>query len=82
MRLSTNDCNGSGISVEPEESAVESVFATVKLEAVRGQVFVSRAVAYQEPFDCIEDFYNHQRLHSGIRYALPSVMVPEGSLLD
>jgi putative transposase len=52
-------------------AAAESFFATVKLEAVRGLVFVSRAVARQELFDCIEVFYNRQRLNSGRHYAPP-----------
>jgi len=54
-----------------DNAAAESFFATVKLEAVRGQVFVSRAVARQELFDFIEVFYNRQRLHSGRHYAPP-----------
>lgn len=54
-----------------DNAAAESFFATIKLEAVRGQVFVSRAVAQQELFDFIEVFYNRQRLHSGRHYAPP-----------
>jgi transposase InsO family protein len=54
-----------------DNAAAESFFATVKLEAVRGQVFASRAVARQELFDFIEVFYNRQRLHSGRHYAPP-----------
>lgn len=54
-----------------DNAAAESFFATVKLEAVRGQVFVSRTVARQELFDFIEVFYNRQRLHSGLHYAPP-----------
>jgi transposase InsO family protein len=54
-----------------DNAAAESFFATVKLEAVRGQVFVSRAVAHQELFDFIEVFYNRQRLHSGCHYTPP-----------
>lgn len=54
-----------------DNAAAESFFATVKLEAGRGQVFASRAVARQELFDFIEVFYNRQRLHSGRHYAPP-----------
>lgn len=54
-----------------DNAAAESFFATVKLEAVRGEGFVSRAAARQELFDFIEVFYNRQRLHSGCYYAPP-----------
>jgi putative transposase len=54
-----------------DNAAAESFFATVKLEAVRGQVFASRAVARQVLFAFIEVFYNRQRLHSGCFYAPP-----------
>jgi len=54
-----------------DNAAAESFFATVKLEAVRGEVFASRAVARQDLFDFIEVFYNRQRLHSGLQYVPP-----------
>lgn len=54
-----------------DNASAESFFATVKLEAIRGQVFASRREARQAVFDYIEVFYNQQRLHSGIDYARP-----------
>jgi transposase InsO family protein len=54
-----------------DNAAAESFFATVKLEAVRGEIFTLRQVARQVLFDYIEVFYNRQRLHSGIDYARP-----------
>ena len=54
-----------------DNAAAESLFATIKLEAVQGQVFPSRGVARQILFDYIEVFYNRQRLHSGIDYDRP-----------
>jgi transposase InsO family protein len=54
-----------------DNASAESFFATVKLEAIRGQVFASRLEAQHELFDFIEVFYNQQRLHSGIDYARP-----------
>ncbi len=54
-----------------DNASAESFFATLKLEALRGQVFASRREARQEVFDYIEVFYNQQRLHSGIDYARP-----------
>ncbi len=49
-------------------------FATLKLEAVHGQVFVTRSEARMAIFDYIEVFYNRQQLHSGIAYAAPVTM--------
>jgi len=54
-----------------DNASAESLFATVKLEAIRGQVFASRREARQAVFDYIEVFYNQQRLRSGIDYARP-----------
>jgi transposase InsO family protein len=54
-----------------DNASAESLFATVKLEAIRGRVFASRLEARQELFDFIEVFYNQHRLHSGIDYARP-----------
>lgn len=55
-----------------DNAAAESFFATLKLEAIREQIFASRLEARQEVFDFIEVFYNQQRLHSGIDYARPA----------
>lgn len=54
-----------------DNAPAESFFATIKLEAVCGQVYVSKQFAQQALFDYIEVFYNRQRLHSGIDYNVP-----------
>ncbi|MFW5708875.1 MAG: integrase core domain-containing protein [Chloroflexota bacterium] len=54
-----------------DNAAAESFFATVKLEAVPEGIFASRQQARMALFDYIEVFYNRQRLHSGINYAIP-----------
>lgn len=55
-----------------DNASAESFFATVKLEAVREQVFESQERAKQVLFDYIEVFYNRLRLHSGIQFACPA----------
>ena len=54
-----------------DNAMAESFFATLKLEAIHGQVFATRSEARMAIFDYIEVFYNRQRLHSGIAYAAP-----------
>jgi len=54
-----------------DNASAESVFATIKLEAVQDRVFDTRQHAKQILFDYIEVFYNRQRLHSGIDYNCP-----------
>ena len=54
-----------------DNASAESVFATIKLEAVQERVFETRQHAKQILFDYIEVFYNRQRLHSGIDYNCP-----------
>lgn len=54
-----------------DNAMAESFFATLKLEAVRGDRFATRSEARMAIFDYIEVFYNRQRLHSGIAYAAP-----------
>ncbi|MDX2139956.1 MAG: IS3 family transposase [Chloroflexota bacterium] len=57
-----------------DNAMAESFFATLKLEAIHGQVFATRLEARMAIFDYIEVFYNRQRLHSGIAYAAPVTM--------
>lgn len=57
-----------------DNALAESFFATLKLEALHGQVFATRSEAHMTIFDYIEVFYNRQRLHSGIAYAAPVTM--------
>ena len=54
-----------------DNAVAESFFATLKLEAVQGQVYNTKQAARQHLFDFIEVFYNRQRLHSGIDYRCP-----------
>ena len=54
-----------------DNASAESVFATIKLEAIQAHVFETRQQARQVLFDYIEVFYNRQRLHSGIGYDCP-----------
>jgi putative transposase len=54
-----------------DNASAESVFATIKLEAVRDCVFATRHHAKHVLSDYIESFYNRQRLHSGIGYNCP-----------
>jgi putative transposase len=54
-----------------DNAAAESLFATVKLEAMPETLFASRREARAALFDYIEVFYNRQRLHSGIDYDRP-----------
>ncbi|PJF28638.1 MAG: hypothetical protein CUN52_12430 [Phototrophicales bacterium] len=58
-----------------DNAMAESFFATLKLEAVCGQVFPHRAEARIALFDYIEVFYNRQRLHSDIGFATPASRV-------
>lgn len=55
-----------------DNAAAESFFATVKLEAVQGQVYASHQHARQHLFDYIEVFYNRQRLHSSLNFQCPA----------
>jgi putative transposase len=55
-----------------DNAVAESFFATLKLEAVQGQVYESHAAARAALFDYIEVFYNRQRLHSSLGFLSPS----------
>ncbi len=55
-----------------DNASAESFFATLKLEAVQGEVFATREAARRALFDFIEVFYNRQRLHSGLDYVSPA----------
>jgi putative transposase len=54
-----------------DNAMAESFFATLKLEAVHGRVFDSKAEARMVLFDYIEVFYNRTRLHSGLDFETP-----------
>ena len=58
----------------------ESLFATVKLEAMPDGIFASHQQARMALFDYTEIFYDRQRLHSGIGHARPvSRATPTGT---
>jgi putative transposase len=54
-----------------DNAVAESFFATLKLEAVQGQVYESHEAARAALFDYIEVFYNRQRLHSSLGFLSP-----------
>ena len=50
---------------------MESFWSTLKNELVHHQTFATRAAARQAIFECVEVFYNRQRLHSALGYKSP-----------
>ncbi len=51
-----------------DNAAMESFFASYKLECVLNRGFATRQQAWQETFEYIEMFYNRQRLHAALGY--------------
>jgi transposase InsO family protein len=54
-----------------DNAAMESWNHSLKVEAIHGERFVSRAQAKLQVFDYIEVYYNRQRLHSTLGYLSP-----------
>lgn len=54
-----------------DNAAVESWNHSLKVEAVHGERFLTRAQAKKQLFDYIEVYYNRQRLHSSLGYLSP-----------
>jgi len=54
-----------------DNAAMESFWATLKLELVYRCCFDTRAQARTQIFDYIETFYNRQRAHSALNYQSP-----------
>lgn len=54
-----------------DNAAMESWNHSLKVEAVHGERFATRAQAKQQLFDYIEVYYNRQRLHSSLGYLSP-----------
>jgi transposase InsO family protein len=54
-----------------DNAAMESFFATLKVECVHDQRYVSFAEAKQDLFRYIEGFYNQRRRHSALDYLCP-----------
>jgi transposase InsO family protein len=50
---------------------MESWNHSLKVEAVHGERFVTRAQARKQLFEYIEVYYNRQRLHSTLDYLSP-----------
>jgi transposase InsO family protein len=55
-----------------DNAAMESWNHSLKVEAVHGERFVTRAHAKRQLFDYIEAYYNRQRLHSSLGYLSPA----------
>jgi putative transposase len=55
-----------------DNAAMESWNHSLKVEAVHGERFVTRASARSQVFDYIEVYYNRQRLHSKLGYTSPA----------
>ena len=51
---------------------MESFFASLKKELVRGEEFATRDEARAELFEYIEVFYNRKRRHSTLGYRSPA----------
>jgi transposase InsO family protein len=51
--------------------AMESWNHSLKVEAIYGEKFLTRAEAKQQVFEYFEVYYNHIRLHSKLGYLSP-----------
>jgi transposase InsO family protein len=54
-----------------DNAAVESFFATLKLECLHGRSLTTASETQARIFDYLETFYNRQRLHSALGYQSP-----------
>jgi transposase InsO family protein len=54
-----------------DNAMAESFFATLELELLRMNLFEARAESVHAVSDYIENFYNHERLHSALDYQSP-----------
>jgi putative transposase len=67
-------CNMSCAREVRDNSAVERIFSTLKIERVnRRRIYKPRGEAMADIFDCIECFYNPKRRHSTIGCVSPTV---------
>ena len=55
-----------------DNAPMESWFATLKIEYLKGRTLPSRAIARRQLFDYIERFYNRQRRHTRLGYLSPA----------
>jgi len=54
-----------------DNAAMKSWNHSLKVEAIHGERFLTRAIAKQHVFDYIEVYYNRKRLHSKLGYISP-----------
>lgn len=54
-----------------DNAMAESFFATLEFELLRQNFFASRTEAFNAVSDFIENFYNHERMHSALDYLSP-----------
>jgi putative transposase len=55
-----------------DNAVIESFYATLKRELVKGKQYATRDEARRAIFEWIEVFYNRQRLHSSLGYQSPA----------
>ena len=55
-----------------DNSAMESFFASLKVERVNRRVYATRKEAKADVFDYVERFYNPRRRHSTLGYLSPA----------
>jgi len=55
-----------------DNAVAESFFHSLKTELIHHEKFLTRSQANEKIFECIEIFYNRQRLHSSNGYMSPS----------
>ncbi len=54
-----------------DNACAESFFRSLKVGALHGESFPTRAAMRQAVFEYIEGYYNRQRLHSTLGYLSP-----------
>ena len=54
-----------------DNAVAESFFRSLKVEVIKGQKFLTRALAKAVAFDFIEGYYNKWRVHSFLNYQSP-----------
>jgi putative transposase len=65
-------CSMSGRGNCYDNAAMESWNHSLKVEAIHGERFATRAIARSQVFEYIEVYYNRQRLHSKLGYKSPA----------
>jgi putative transposase len=65
------DCSMSRSGNVWDNAAMESFFSSLKVERIKGRVYLTCDEARADVFDYIERFYNAVRRHSTIGYLSP-----------